>query len=175
LFDTLRINNATFEKPASNEIIDIGADIYMDKKMVGIIGKLNSKIKDLFDVSGEVIFAELTLSTILDHFNLNYRFHPLPKYPALLRDLCLLVPENVTNKQIEDTIKKTGNDILEDIQLFDVYTYTDRKNNKELRSLTYSITFRSNSSTLNGRLIDNVISDILTNLQKTLGVQLRGK
>ncbi|OQX56335.1 MAG: phenylalanine--tRNA ligase subunit beta [Candidatus Cloacimonas sp. 4484_209] len=175
LFDTLRINNVIFEKPTSNEIIEIGADIYINKKKVGTIGKLNSKIKELFDISGEVLFAELALSTILDHFDLNYHLQPLPKYPALLRDLCLLVPENVTNKQIEDTIKETGSDILEDIQLFDVYTYTDKKSNKELRSLTYSITFRSNTSTLNGKLIDNIISDILANLQKTLGVQLRGK
>lgn len=90
-----------------------------------------------------------------------------------MRDLCLLVPGNVTHQQIEDIIRKSGKGLVEKIQLFD--TYYNNKITHGLRSLTYSLTFRSDSGTLNDEKVNATVDEILKELDEELGINLRGE
>ena len=174
LFDFLRIRDVRFEKKKDDfSLLEEGSEIYIDNKAIGFMGSLSRVIGDNFDVPEKLFLFEMDLLPLLERFTFAFRFKDLPKYPAVLRDLCLLVPVNVTHQQIEETIKKTDSGIVERIQLFD--KYSNKKFSQGLRSLAYSLTFRSNSGTLNDEQVNTTINEILEKLTKELGVKLRGE
>ncbi len=174
LFDFLRIRDVRFEKKKDDfSLLEEGSEIYIDNKEIGFMGPLSRVIGDNFDVHEKLFLFEMDLLPLLECFTFAFRFKDLPRYPAVLRDLCLLVPVNVTHQQIEDTIKKTDSGIVERIQLFD--KYSNKKFSQGLRSLAYSLTFRSDSGTLNDEQVNTTINEILEKLTKELGVKLRGE
>jgi len=174
LFDFLRIRDVRFEKKKDDFLLlEEGSEIYIDNKEMGFMGSLSRVIGDNFDVPEKLFLFEMDLLPLLERFTFAFKFKDLPRYPVVLRDLCLLVPVNVTHQQIEETIKKTNSGIVEKIQLFD--KYSNKKFSQGLRSLAYSLTFRSDSGTLNDEQVNTTINEILEKLTKELGVKLRGE
>lgn len=174
LFSFVNINDNRFEKIKGElSLLEEGSDIYIEKEKVGFVGSISAEISDYFDISKKVLLFEIELAPLLNRISFDYNFKDLPRYPAVLRDLCLLVPGNVTHQQIEDIIRKSGKGLVEKIQLFD--TYYNNKITHGLRSLTYSLTFRSDSGTLNDEKVNATIDEILKELDEGLGINLRGE
>lgn len=174
LFSFVNINDNRFEKIKGElSLLEEGSDIYIEKEKVGFVGSISAEISDYFDISKKVLLFEIELAPLLNRISFDYNFKDLPRYPAVLRDLCLLVPENVTHQQIEDIIRKSGKGLVEKIQLFD--TYYNNKITHGLRSLTYSLTFRSDSGTLNDEKVNATVDEILKELDEGLGINLRGE
>lgn len=174
LFDVFKIKDVRFEEKEENfGLLEEGSIIYLEKDRVGIMGVLSNRIKDNFDLLGKVLFFEIELLPLLNLISFDYKFKEVPRYPAVLRDLCLLVPDNVTHQEIEEAIKKSSKGMIENIQLFD--TYHSKKFTRRLRSFTYSLTFRSDNGTLNDEKVNAVVNGILEVLNNRLGVKLRGE
>lgn len=174
LFSFVNINDNRFEKIKGElSLLEEGSDIYIEKEKVGFVGSISAEISDYFDISKKVLLFEIELAPLLNRISFDYNFKDLPRYPAVLRDLCLLVPGNVTHQQIEDIIRKSGKRLVEKIQLFD--TYYNNKITHGLRSLTYSLTFRSDSGTLNDEKVNATVDEILKELNEGLGINLRGE
>ncbi|TES92517.1 MAG: phenylalanine--tRNA ligase subunit beta [Candidatus Cloacimonadota bacterium] len=174
LFDVSRIKDVRFEKKEGDFAFLIeGSNIYIENDKVGFIGSLSKEIRDKFDLLEKVFLFEIELAPLLTRISFDYKFKPFPRFPAVLRDLCLLVPENVTHHQIEKIIKNSGKKLVEGIQLFD--TYYNKKFSPGLRSFTYSLTFRSNNETLNDARVNATVEEILQSLDNGLGIKLRGE
>jgi len=98
-------------------------------------------------------------------------FKSLPKYPALLRDIAIIVDANISSEEIIKIIKETDNDILEEIRLFDIYKGKPIPPGK--KSLAYSLTYRAKDRTLTDEEIEIVHSDIIERLRNKIKAQLR--
>jgi phenylalanyl-tRNA synthetase beta chain len=174
LFAFLNIENIKFRNRADETIfIENGCDIFIEGEQIGSFGMLSRKAGGYFHLSGKICMFDLELTPLLAHFTFEHSFQELPRYPAVLRDLCIVVPDSVAHQQIKGVINKECKGLIEKIELFD--TYGDNNISGGSRSLTYSLTFRSPTGTLKDEEVSETINSILNTLQRELGVKLRGK
>ncbi len=99
-------------------------------------------------------------------------FVPLPQFPAVERDLALLVPDRVLAYDVETLIRTRGGALLESVELFDLYR--GEGVGQGTRSLAYRLRFRSPDRTLKDKQIDKAVGVILARLKEELGVEHRG-
>ena len=95
----------------------------------------------------------------------------MPKFPAVERDIAVIVAEHVEVGQIEKVIMKKAKKLLESIQLFDIYR--NEKLGIDKKSVAYSLVFRDKNKTLNDAEINQIMEDIILALEETLGAELR--
>ncbi len=149
-----------------------GVTIEVKKKSIGYCGELHPTIAEQYELPGRVLVLELDMATLSEAYResaIQYRL--FSTFPAVKRDFALLVPENVSSKQVEDIIRKESGDILEEVSLFDYYCGKQVPEGKV--SLAYRMTYRSKKETLKEESVDNVCNKIIKRLQSKLDVQLR--
>ncbi len=149
-----------------------GVTIEERKQPIGFYGELHPSLAEKYELNGRILIFELDLQSLSDAFrNSQIKYRPFSAFPAVKRDLALLVPENVTSRQVEEIIRKESGEILEDIVLFDYYRGKQVPEGKV--SLAYRMTYRSMEETLKEETVDQIIDKILNQLSKKLEVQLR--
>lgn len=161
-------NRYTFEKDLINHLhTGISASILVDRQKLGIIGRVHpSLLKD------EVYVCELSLT------KLNKEVKPLKykessKYPEIIKDVAFIVPKSLTSGEIVETIKKTGGRLLSSIDVFDVYTGENVKENE--KSIAYTLTFKDDTRTLNDEEVNAVFRNIIDKVIEKFNVELRDK
>ena len=95
----------------------------------------------------------------------------MPKFPAVERDIAVIIDETVEVGQIEKIVTKKAKKLLESIQLFDIYRNEKLGENK--KSVAYSLIFRDKNKTLSDEEINQIMEDIIAELEKQLGATLR--
>jgi phenylalanyl-tRNA synthetase beta chain len=146
------------------------AAIVIEGKKVGVVGEMHQKVAEAFDLAEPVYLFELNLGELLP-FTLEHRlYQPVSRFPAVVRDIALVVDSGVTHRQVADTI--TGFPLVAQVSLFDLYTGGKLPAGK--KSLAYRITFQSPSKTLTDEAANSVLKKILGRLSKELGATLRG-
>ncbi len=158
----------TFEK---KEIPDmhpgISAVITLDKKEIGVIGRVHPSIR-----KDDVYVAEISLNSLMNGVNA-IKFKAVSKYPEIKKDLAFIVDKNVTSSEIEKVIKKAGGKLLESVKVFDVYTGENVLENE--KSIAYSLTFSSPDRTLSEEEVMKLFSSIIDKCENELGAKLRDK
>ena len=146
------------------------AELKMGDTTLGIFGQIHPAVVKNFDMNGEVYGAELDLNTLFACKNGKKGYTPLPKFPAVTRDLALVCDEQVLSGDIEAKIRAVGGDLLENICVFDVYRSAALGENK--KSIAYSLTLRNPEKTLTDADIDPIVNAILEALAED-GITLR--
>lgn len=149
------------------------ASVSIDGKKVGYLGELHPAVAKNYEIGTKAYLAVLNMEELIDASNLVSVYQPLPKFPAITRDIAMLVKEDVTVKQIADEIRKNGGAYLESATLFDVYQ--GEQIEAGYKSVAYSISFRSAERTLADTDVAEAMQAILDGLAKELGAQLRDK
>lgn len=149
------------------------AEILIDGQSLGYVGKLHPTITANVDLDTEQVYLfELFLAPLVQHGSLRKTFRPIPKFPAVYRDLALVVPKNtIFASDIEKVIHNTGQPLLEHFMLFD--RYVGPQIEEGYIGLTYSLQYRSGEKTLTDSEVSAVHERIIKTLQTDLGVQLR--
>lgn len=147
------------------------ADVWVDDRLVGRMGELHPDVLEAFDIPQRVYVAELSLGDLYGRAR-QIRFRPLPKYPAVQRDIAFLAPLGVPAEDIERVMKAEGGELLVGHRLFDVYQ--GKQIPEGYRSLAYSLTFQSPERTLTDDEVAQVQQQILAALEARYGVRLRG-
>ena len=98
-------------------------------------------------------------------------YKPLPKFPAVTRDIALLVDDVILVQEIENVIKKSGGNLVESVKLFDIYKGAQIPEGK--KSIAYAIIYRDPSKTLTDKDVNKVHDKILKSLEQKLNAQLR--
>ena len=124
-----------------------------------------------YGVSEEVYVAEINIDKLTKYSKEDVKYKETSKFPAVTRDIAVVVDEQTEVGKIEKVITKKCKKILEDISLFDVYRSEKLGENK--KSVAYSLTFRSNEKTLTDDEINVAMNNIITDLQKELNAELR--
>lgn len=161
-----------FEKEQNLKTFHKGrcANIYLDGEKVGVIGQISYELRDNFEIKNGAYVLEVELDKILKYRKPIKKYKTLPKYPAIEIDLSLVCDRELEVKNIEDIINSKGNGLIKNIELFDIYTGDQIDKNK--KSVSYRLIFRSDDKTLNDEEINPIVDDIIENL-KQIGVDLR--
>ncbi len=137
---------------------------------VGVLGELHPKVSQAFELPANTYLFEINLTSLLPFARGNARYEQLPRFPAVMRDLALVLDETVSHKQVMDIVN--GFSLVKSVTLFDVYSGKQVAAGK--KSLAYSLTFQSAEHTLTDVEVDKVMEAILRKLQTGLGATLRG-
>lgn len=147
------------------------ATLIMRGKNIGALYELHPQIAKNFDIKENVTIAEIDMEMI-HGMNIDRRpkYQEIPRYPAIELDVSILIPRKELAENYFNAIKKTDQTLVKDIQLID--EYTGENIDKGKRSLTYSITYRSDKETLTDEQVGEIHKKVLANL-KSKGAVIR--
>ena len=146
------------------------ADIYYEGTRVGYLGEVHPAVADSYEIGERVYVAVLDMPSILPYASFDRKYEGIARYPAVTRDLSMVVPKNILAGQIETVIEQRGGKLLESCQLFDIYEGSQIK--EGYKSLAYSIVFRAKDRTLEEADVTAAMKKILNGLE-SMGIELR--
>jgi len=160
-------------KPFNDDIYSsaLSIETYSGKRL-GTMGTLQKAILKRFDISADVFYAELNWEALMkEHKNVSVRQESIPRFPAVRRDLALLIDKNVTFADIEKAAFQTDKKILKEVSLFDVYEGKNLPEGK--KSYAVAFTLQDEDKTLTDKQIDTIMEKICKNLESKLSAHLR--
>ena len=141
-------------------------------RQLGTLGIFNKKICKQLDIDVEVYYAELSWTTLMKEIKkATVTFSEISKFPAVKRDLALLLDKSVQFAEVEKVAKESDRKLLKSVSLFDVYEGKNLPAGK--KSYAVSFYLQDENKTLNDKQIDAIMKKIQTNLEQKLGAQLR--
>ncbi|WP_027626878.1 phenylalanine--tRNA ligase subunit beta [Clostridium lundense] len=171
--DHLGIFGTSFTRESENPTFHPGktANLYIKRDLVGTLGEIHPDVAENYGIDERCYIAELNLDLLYNHSNLNKMYKPLPKFPAVSRDIAMLVDDSILVQEIEDIIIKQGGKMVEKVKLFDVYKGKQIPEGK--KSIAYSILYRLENKTLTDEEVNKVHDKIVRTIENKLGAQLR--
>ncbi len=150
-----------------------GADIKLNGKTIGEAGLVSGDVKNKFDIKEdvEICCAELDFETLLSMQLATVKVKQIPRYPAIDRDLSLILEEKTSWVQIVEAVHKASPDELESISFVSIYRGRGIEQGK--KSLTLSLRFRDKDGTLMHENVDRFQAGIVGQLESELGAELR--
>ena len=146
------------------------ANIIYDGTVIGYLGEVHPTVAATYGIGERAYVAVLDMPSIVPMATFDRKYEGIAKFPAVTRDISMVVPKNVLVGQIEEVIAVRGGQILENYELFDIYEGSQIKGG--YKSVAYSLTFRAKDRTLTDAEISASMKKILNGLE-ALGAELR--
>ncbi len=172
-FDSIGIRGkVTYDPDAGRNFLHPGrqANIIYDGKVLGYLGEVHPEVCDNYDMKTRAYVAVLDMPEVIPYATFDRKYEGIAKYPAVSRDISMVVPKEIMAGQIEAVIAQRGGKILEDYQLFDIYEGDQIR--EGFKSVAYSITFRAKDRTLEEADVTAAMKKILNGLEG-MGIELR--
>lgn len=145
----------------------ISADIFLDRKKIGIIGRVHPNIcKD------EVYVFEMSLNALMSKIK-PLKYKPSPKYPGISKDMAFILDKNTTAGEVMAIIKRAGGRLLDSVSVFDVYTGENIASDK--KSIAFTLNFINPERTLTDEEVMEVFNKIILEVTTKLNCELRDK
>ena len=169
----LGIKGIEYEREESNSTFHPGrtAKLFLNKILIGLIGEAHPDVLENYNMKERIYIGQLDFDMIVKLTNLDIKYSPLPKYPTVTRDIAVVVKEDVLVGDIEKIILKYSNELIESIKLFDIYRGNQIQ--EGLKSIAYSIIYRSFDRTLTDDEVNNIQDEIIKDLENSLDAKLR--
>ncbi len=150
------------------------AEILFNNEKIGIIGELKPKVIDTYDLKERTAVCEIDLSKIYDEVDIgDYLFEMLPKYPAVARDLAVLIKEEIPVMEVLNLINNTDDQILKETELFDIYKGEQIPTGQ--KSIAFKLLFQAPDRTLTDEEVNEVFNQIVKNLKTEYEAEIRKK
>ena len=146
------------------------ANIIYDDAIVGYMGEVHPEVADNYGIGTKAYVAVLDMPNIIPFATFERKYEGIAKYPAVTRDISMVVPKLILVGEIEKIITQRGGKILEDYKLFDIYEGEQIK--EGFKSVAYSISFRAKDRTLEDNDVNAAMKKILNGLE-SMGIELR--
>ncbi|MEF2879814.1 MAG: phenylalanine--tRNA ligase subunit beta [Blautia sp.] len=146
------------------------AEILYEGSVIGYLGEVHPTVAASYGIGDRAYVAVLDIPEILNFATFDRKYEGIAKFPAVSRDISMVVPKSVLAGQIEEIIAQRGGKILESYQLFDIYEGSQIQ--KGYKSMAYSVTFRAKDRTLEDGDVNAAMKKILNGLEG-LGIELR--
>ncbi|MFW5998176.1 MAG: phenylalanine--tRNA ligase subunit beta [Bacillota bacterium] len=173
LFSRLNLGEAKFIK-SKMAYLHPGrtADIMYEDNKIGYIGEILPGLIEDFDLVEHTSVFQLNIDMIEKYVKLDeYRYVSLPRYPAISRDLALVVNQEISADIIMNKIKKTGGDLLKDVELFDLYQ--GKQIAKDSKSLAFKLLFQAEDRTLTDKEVNEIFQKIISKIQDKYDAEVR--
>ena len=174
--DTIELSGVSkfdIKKEKDNAMYHPGrcANFVVGNDIIATFGEANPLLTKNYDITQRVLLAEINLDKLTKYSRKNKKYAPITKFPAIERDIAMVVNEDVEVGEIEKIIQKKAKKNLEEAKLFDVYR--SEKLGKNKKSVAYSLKFRVPDRTLKDEEINEIMKEIILELEKNLGDELR--
>ena len=143
----------------------------VNNKKIGILGEIHPDVTEKYQINERVYISEIQFDDIIESAKLTYSYKPLPKFPSKTRDIAIIIDEELLAGDIKKTIEEEGGQLLESVELFDIYRGTQVP--EGCKSLAFSITYRSNKKTLVEEDVNEIQQRILLKLKERYNANLR--
>lgn len=168
----LNLGNVVFGN-LTNDIYSVAISVHTrGGKLLATFGIVSKKIQKAFDIDNEVYFADLNWKELMKATkNSNVTFAEISKFPAVKRDLALLIDKNIQFAEIEKIAYETEKKLLKEVSLFDVYEGKNLEPGK--KSYAVSFLLQDETATLNEKQIEKFMQKLISNLENKLNAKLR--
>lgn len=165
-------NRETYDPGAGKPYLHPGrqANIVYDGKVVGYLGEIHPEVADIYGIGERAYVAVIDMPEIMEYATFDRKYYGIAKYPAVTRDISMVVPKHILAGQIEEVISAKGGKYLESYALFDLYEGAQIK--EGFKSVAYSTVFRAKDKTLEDAEVTEAMERILKALEG-MGIELR--
>ncbi|HLR33940.1 MAG TPA: phenylalanine--tRNA ligase subunit beta [Tissierellales bacterium] len=173
LFKELGILNVKYIREEENPTFHPGrtANIVIKDNIIGVIGEVHPDISENYSIKENAYLVELDFDAIINCADLSRKYKPLPKYPAIVRDVAIVLDKDTMVQEIEEVILDNGKGLINEIKLFDIYE--GEQVPEGMKSIAYSIVYRSYERTLKDDEISKLHSNIIKKLEESFNAELR--
>ncbi len=173
LLDRLGIHDCEYKREEKNPTFHPGrtANILLKGDLLGTLGEIHLDVCENYNIEERVYIGQLNFDKIVELANFDKKYKILPKYPAMNRDLALIVDEDVLFGDIKGLVLKHGKDLVEKVEIFDIYRGDQIPEGK--KSIAFSITYRSYERTLTENEVNGIQNLIISDLESQLAGKLR--
>ena len=173
LLRELRITDVKFEACTDNDSYHPGrcAKVYAGEKLLGVFGQIHPLVAANYGVDTEVYTAELSFEAMYEMRGGIPVYQPLPKFPAVTRDIAVVCDEAVTVGALEESIRRGAKGLLKEVSLFDIYRGPGVAIGK--KSVAFSLVLRADDRSLTGEEADEDVQSILAALKADHNAVLR--
>lgn len=173
VLEAVSVNRYDIVKETENGSYHPGrcANITVGKDVIATIGEVHPAVLENYGIEKRAYLAEVNVTKLVKYSRQNKKYVEVPKFPAVERDIAVIVDEKVEVGQIEKIITKKSKKLLESATLFDIYR--DEKIGTNKKSVAYSLIFRDKKKTLSDEEINTAMENIISELEKVLGAELR--
>ncbi|HEY7329865.1 MAG TPA: phenylalanine--tRNA ligase subunit beta [Gemmataceae bacterium] len=150
------------------------AEVVVNERVIGQFGELHPKIAEAFNLGGRaVLIGEIDLETLRSVLPARHLYRPVPRFPAALRDLAVVVEESIPAERVVGEIRAAGGPLLRDLRLFDLYRGESIPAGH--KSLAYALTYQADDRTLTDNEVKKAHDKIMGRLKHVLKAQIRDK
>ena len=173
LLGSIRAEQITFRAESGNPSYHPGrcAKVYAGEAEIGVLGQIHPLVAANYDVDTELYCAELSFDALVAAKGSDPEYVPLPKFPAVTRDIAVLVDTAVTVGDLEGCIQSAAKGLLKEVALFDIYNGANLPAGK--KSVAFNLVLRSDERSLTAQEADDEVKVILDALEKGFGATLR--
>ncbi len=173
ILELVGVNRYDIQKETTNKSYHPGrcAKLKVGMDEIAVLGEVHPEVLDNYGIKTRAYLAELNITKIVKYAKQTKKYTEVPKFPAIERDIAIIVDNQVEVGQIEKVIAKNGKKFLESIKLFDIYRSDKLGNNK--KSVAFALKFRDKKRTLQDEEINNIMKQIIESLEKNLNAELR--
>lgn len=171
--DRMGIRGYRFVTEANNETFHPGrcAAIIMGNHVIGTLGEVHPSVMENYEIKERAFLADLDFNILIQAARTENIYKPLPKFPAMTRDLAVLVSEDVTAGELVEIVQMEGGPLLVDTTIFDVYK--GKQIPDGMKSVAIGMTFRAADRTLTDDEISGLFAGIVAKLKELTGAELR--
>jgi phenylalanyl-tRNA synthetase beta chain len=176
LADQLHLEQVAYRPAPNVAMLHPGqaAELVVGGKVIGVFGQMHPKVAEAFGLGGrQVLVGELDLDALRAALPARYLYKPVPRFPAALRDIAVIVDESVPAERVAREIRAAGGDLLRDLRLFDLYRGESIAAGH--KSLAYALTYQAEDRTLTDKEVDKAHKKIEDRLKHVLQAQIRGQ
>ncbi|MDI6765371.1 MAG: phenylalanine--tRNA ligase subunit beta [Bacteroidota bacterium] len=164
LFRKIFLDNMKFIPYSNtNALSEMGLHIEIKGKYAGLVGKVSKDLLNKFDIDQDVYFAEMNIESLTKNFKVEQKFSPLSIYPSVMRDIAIIIDENISTDDVEKQIKECGSTYLRKVELFDVYVGEQIGPNNKSR--TFALEFMAEDHTMKQKEVDQIMQKIMKDLE----------
>ena len=173
ILEQINVNRYDVIKEKENKSYHPGrcANFKVGNDIIATIGEVHPEVLENYDITRRVYLAELNITKVTKYARNNKKYVEIPKFPAVERDIAVIIDEEIEVGQIEKIITKKAKKLLESMNLFDIYR--DEKIGHNKKSVAYALRFRDKNKTLQDEEINKIMETIISELEKQLGAELR--
>ena len=146
------------------------AQIFYDGVRIGEIGEVHPLVAKTYGIGDRAYVAVIDMPAVYPFASFDRKFSGIAKYPAVMRDISMIVPHSVTAAEIEAILEQRGGKLLESFTIFDVYEGDQIQ--KGYKSIAYTLTLRNPDKTMSDDEVNGVMKKVLNGLEG-LGIELR--
>ncbi|MCL2341636.1 MAG: phenylalanine--tRNA ligase subunit beta [Firmicutes bacterium] len=173
ILEISNIAKYTVEKETGDASMHLGktAKILVGRDTIAVFGEVHPGVTENYGINEKVYFAVTDLDKLTKYGKSNKKYSEIPKYPAVERDIAVIVDEDIEVSQIENVIAKRAKNTLESLEIFDIYRSEKLGENK--KSVAYNLKFRVADRTLTDDEVSGIMEAAFSDLERELNAELR--